>query len=295
MIEILSKVTHYPLGGKEISEVMQGLLGKYRSMVLELQHDIFLLNQSNEILKLNYQNLSKDVDDKMNKKIKERKISKSGNITNKMILEDVRQKIPRYENERGPWVSIDGDQREDTHDYESDDNIDKSDKYDNKYPKKKDNNNKADNDNNNFNKKNGDSDINLHLVYEKLFLEMDEKIKKEHENKIREKDFEFNKILEFKFNETNGIMKNKELFFKEQYSLLKQECDTANDDRLKLFEISELLHLSYTNLKNENEMLSREILHSGASGCPCLILIFVSIYVSVYVCVCVCLSVCVSL
>ena len=187
MIEILSKVTHYPLGGKEISEVMQGLLGKYRSMVLELQHDIFLLNQSNEILKLNYQNLSKDVDDKMNKKIKERTISKSGNITNKMILKDVRQKIPRYENERGPWVSIDGDQREDTHEYESDDHIDKSDKYDNKYAKKKDNNNKADNDNNNFNKKNGDSDINLHLVYEKLFLEMDEKIKKEHENKIDRK------------------------------------------------------------------------------------------------------------
>ena len=276
MIEILSKVTHYPLGGKEISEVMQGLLGKYRSMVLELQHDLFLLNQSNEILKLNFENLSKDIENEKKKQIKgEEKRSKSGNIVNKRIEEEARPRIPRYEKRRGSWRSTSGDEKEDSHEYENYDNIDiidKGNKYDKKYEKNKDNNN-TDN-----NKKSEEIDINLHVVYEKLFLEMDEKIKKEHENKIREKDFEFNKILEYKFNETNGIMKNKEMLFKEQYSILKQECDTANNDRLKLFEISELLHISYTNLKNENEMLTRDILHSG-------VFLYVRVCLTIYLCI----------
>ena len=51
MVDKLSRVTHYPLGGKELTEVLRGLLGKYRSMVLELQHDLFLSSQSNNTLK----------------------------------------------------------------------------------------------------------------------------------------------------------------------------------------------------------------------------------------------------
>jgi len=40
MLGYLSSAVHYPVGGKELTEVLQGLLGKYRAMILQLQDEI---------------------------------------------------------------------------------------------------------------------------------------------------------------------------------------------------------------------------------------------------------------
>ena len=42
IIQSLSKVTHYPVGGREMTEVLEGLHGKYRSMILGLQRELHL-------------------------------------------------------------------------------------------------------------------------------------------------------------------------------------------------------------------------------------------------------------
>jgi len=44
VIGALSNALHYPVGGKELTDVLQGLLGKYRSMLMQLQDE--LLNRS---------------------------------------------------------------------------------------------------------------------------------------------------------------------------------------------------------------------------------------------------------
>ena len=266
MIKCLSEVIHYPIGGKEFTAVFHGLLGKYRSMVLELQNDLFLLNQSNELLKANFHHSTNEniLLNKIKNDEKKENDKKKMDVSTGTFIEEHKPRIPTDEdNEKHSQISRgDKNLRNENPNYHDDDS--------------------SNSDNNHNNKNNSGRDINIQMIYEKLFLEMDEKSRKEYEYKITQKNIEFNKILEFKEFEVNDIMKNKELYFQEQYSALQLECDTANEDRLKLFEISELLHVSYTKLKNENEMLSRDILQSGE---------FVCLYVCLSVCPSFCLSV----
>jgi hypothetical protein len=40
LVNSLALSMHYPIGGKEFTEVLRGLLAKYRSMVLQLQDEV---------------------------------------------------------------------------------------------------------------------------------------------------------------------------------------------------------------------------------------------------------------
>lgn len=45
IIQSLSKITHYPVGGREMTEVLEGLHGKYRSMIFSLQRELYLTSK----------------------------------------------------------------------------------------------------------------------------------------------------------------------------------------------------------------------------------------------------------
>lgn len=58
MIGALNNAVHYPVGGKELTDILQGLLAKYRSMLMQLQDE--LVNRVAFRSDLNEHELSKD-------------------------------------------------------------------------------------------------------------------------------------------------------------------------------------------------------------------------------------------
>lgn len=199
-------------------------------MVLELQHDLFLANQSNSILKINLEKNNTD---------KGKNDSRHASIDS-MSKEEHARIERREQNERmDKKEEIERSDRK-----ELNNRIERKEQEEKKERKEKEEKEQREKDDSN--------NIKIQKVYEKLFLEMDEKSRKEYEEKVQMKELEFKKILDIKDNEMRGFLQHKEEDFREQYLVLQEECDIANEDRDKLYKISELLHAKYNALLTDN-------------------------------------------
>ena len=239
-------------------------------MVLELQHDLFLSSQSNNTLKNNidiikskneYEKneiLMKIKYDAQAQKEKEnaRKLKNGDRNGDNRGNNKGNQKHKNQKHFSSNDNSSDNNDDDDSYDDDNDNNYDRK----NKYNQKNKNNSPGKNKNKNINKH---DDIDIQKVYENLFIEMEEKSKVEFENILALKEEEYNYNLELIDTDTRTLLQNKDSEYRKNIQILNNECEVANEDRSKLFEISELLHIKYSKLLEENSLIAKDILQSG--------------------------------
>jgi hypothetical protein len=270
LVDQLAQIVHYPVGGKELTEVLQGLLSKYKTMVLQLQDEIFLSSidskrNSNtnatpdkktpmKILK----SVSGDTRDLVQSPLLdiqqgefETKNANNGSISRKKYDDDTRFLKSQILEENSKNIAYKNDalrHNEDEARYND---------------RRKNIENKRGKESNQQKLNNQNKELQQQQKYENALIEMDNENKKQFELLLLARENEYKRTQDDKDDEYHLNFQIKENEHRNRYRDLQEQCDIANEDRIKLYEISELLHFKYATLQEEQAMQARELTQSG--------------------------------
>jgi hypothetical protein len=259
LVNQLEKVVHYPVGGKELTEVLQGLLSKYKSMVLQLQDEILLSSINSKTMP----NTSAIPDKQTSAMLKtpplpdvqqgefETKNESNDSISRKKYNDDIRSLQEQIREESEKNIAFKNEALRN-----SEDEARYNDRRKNIEIKKEKEINKQKLIDRN-------KELQQQQKYENALIEMDNENKKQFELLLLAREKEYKRTQDDRDDEYHLNFQIKENEHRGRYRVLQEECDVANEDRTKLYEISELLHFKYSTLQGEQAMQARELTRAG--------------------------------
>jgi hypothetical protein len=298
LVNQLAQVVHYPVGGKELTEVLQGLLSKYKSMVLQLQDEIFLSSidsrrnsNTNTIpdkqTPLKLKTANRDTGDLVKLPLSD--IQQGGfetknndSISRKKYDDDIRSLQEQICEENNKNIAYKNETLR-----HNEDEARYNDRMKNIV-------NKRDKENNQQKLSNRNRELQQQQKYENALIEMDDENKKQFELLLLAKENEYKRTQDDKDDEYHLNFQIKENEYRNRYRDLQEQCNVANEDRIKLYEISELLHFKYATLQEEQAMQARELTQSGQIHTFIRVQRYVCVNVHVHAYVCKHIYVCID-